>query len=297
MVLRAYSPAITIGGATVIDASPARRSRLDSESKARLEMLESGSLAERLSVLVGESGTRGLHLESAVPRLGAPPEAALAAAIATANLVRIRDGRFLASHEWRQVLDRVLRAVEDHHKEHKLRHGIPKGDLKSHLKQEVEGAVFDEALETLVKEGRLSTTADRVGLPLAGPTLSALESIALNSIERRLASSGFQVPEISAVLGELPDGVERGELLRHLLEAGRVVKVTSDLLYPTPMWDEIERRVRAHFASKASLSMSEFKGLLQVSRKYSVPILEHLDRTGLTRRDGDNRAPGPRLRG
>jgi selenocysteine-specific elongation factor len=36
--------------------------------------------------------------------------------------------------------------------------------------------------------------------------------------------------------------------------------------------------------------------MLQVSRKFAVPLLEHLDRSGLTRREGDRRVPGPRLR-
>ena len=44
-----------------------------------------------------------------------------------------------------------------------------------------------------------------------------------------------------------------------------------------------------------TLTMAAFKETIQVSRKYAVPILEHLDRTGLTRRQGDERVPGPRL--
>ncbi len=43
--------------------------------------------------------------------------------------------------------------------------------------------------------------------------------------------------------------------------------------------------------------MGAFKDMVQVSRKYAVPMLEHLDRTGVTRREGDERVPGPRLKG
>jgi selenocysteine-specific elongation factor len=105
------------------------------------------------------------------------------------------------------------------------------------------------------------------------------------------------VPDLPGVLREVPPSARPAELARYLVESGRAVKVTSELLYPAPLWAEIERRVREHFARGPSLTMADFKGLFQVSRKYAVPILEHLDRTGLTRREGDVRVPGPRARG
>jgi len=37
------------------------------------------------------------------------------------------------------------------------------------------------------------------------------------------------------------------------------------------------------------MGMQEFKDISGVSRKYSVPLLEHFDRTGLTLRVGDQR--------
>jgi selenocysteine-specific elongation factor len=296
LVVRSYSPSITIGGATIIDSMPVRRARLDAVGRARLGTLESGSLAERLTVLVGDSGYRALSPEAAALRLSVDPEDLVAAAAQAADLFRVRDGRFLTRQEWAKVLDRIVEAVREHGVEHKLRHGISKGELKSQLKREVEGAVFDEALGTAIHEGRLEAAGDRVSLPQAGPILTAEESSALERVERRLGSSGFQVPDISEVLKDLPPGVKPGEVVRHILEAGRAVKVTSELLYPTPLWVEIETRVRAHFARRPSLTMSEFKELLQVSRKYAVPILEHLDRSGLTRREGDVRSPGPRTR-
>jgi len=296
LVLRSYSPSVTIGGATVIDASPARRARMDARAKTRLETLESGTLASRLSLLIGESGLHGLRAEVAALRLGADPEAVAAAATQGADLVRARDGRLLTLAAWGRAVERVVSAVSAYGSEHKLRHGIPKGELKSQLRAELDGAVFDEALETAMREGRLQAAGDRVSLPQSGPSLSEEESRAFDRIERRLASSGFQVPELSALGEDLPPGVKPGEVARHLLEAGRVVKVTSDLLYPTQLWAEIESRVRGHFAKRPALTMAEFKDLIQVSRKYAVPILEQLDRSGLTRREGDLRSPGPRLK-
>ncbi len=296
LVVRSYSPAITIGGATVVDPSPARRPRLDPPGVERLQTLETGTLRQRLAVLARETGPQGLKPEAASLRLGAEAERVVDAAGDDEMFLRLRDGRILTRVEWGMVLDRIVLAVQAYGAEHKLRHGAPKGEIKSRLQRDLEGTVFDEGLDAALGAGRLTATGDRVTLPEARPAPTADLARAIDRLEQRLGESGFQVPGLAEAARELSPGVDPGELVRYLLETGRVVKVTSDLLYPARLWAEIESRVRRHFAAKPVLTMTEFKELLQVSRKYAVPLLEHLDRAGLTRREGDSRMPGPRLR-
>ncbi len=57
--------------------------------------------------------------------------------------------------------------------------------------------------------------------------------------------------------------------------------------------DRLAHDVRAHFRGVAVLSTADFKTLSGgLSRKYAIPLLEHLDARGLTRRHGDVRVPG-----
>jgi selenocysteine-specific elongation factor len=105
------------------------------------------------------------------------------------------------------------------------------------------------------------------------------------------------VPEVAELLKGVAPSLKPQELIRYLVESGRAVKVTADLLYPAARWADLEAQVRQHFSRSSDLTMAAFKERFQVSRKYSIPILEHLDRTGLTRRQGDVRLPGPRISG
>ncbi len=307
IVTRSYSPALTIAGATVIDPAPVKRARLGPGDRARLETLFSGSPAEKLAALAEEAGSAGIAGEGAAVRLGSIAEsiteaasAAVAAAIsvdAEAKLVRLRDGRLLAPAAWSQALARVVDAVTRYGEANKLRDGIPKGELKSLLARTLPAPVFDEALEILAAGGLLLLKGDRVTLPEAAPALSPRQAEAVGKLERRLAGKGFQVPEVSELTKEIPKGERPEELIRYLVDSGRAVKVTSELLYPKTLWEDLEGRLRSYFGKNATMSMGAFKDLVQVSRKYAVPMLEHLDRTGVTRREGDERVPGPRLKG
>jgi selenocysteine-specific elongation factor len=304
IVIRSYSPAVTIAGATVVDPTPAKRARLKPGDLARLETLHSGSAMEKLAALAEEAGAAGIAGEGAAVRLGGgaalteAASAAVAAAIsvgAEAKLVRLKDGRLLTPEVWRQALEEVVKGVAGYAEANKLRDGIPKGELKSLLARRLPAPVFDEALEILTRGGRLIAREDRVTLPEAAPTLSPRQAQAVGELERRLAGKGFQVPEVAELVRGIPPAERPADLIRYLVDSGRAVKVTSELLYPAPLWEELESRLRAHFQKHSTLSMGAFKDLVQVSRKYAVPLLEHLDRTGLTRREGDDRVPGPRL--
>jgi selenocysteine-specific elongation factor len=293
LVLRAYSPSVTIAGARVIDANPPRRARLGDGVREALETLEAGDLAERLALLVKQGRFAGARVDAVALRLGAEPAAVEAAA---SSLLRLNDGRWLDRAAWTALLARMTDAVRRYGEAHKLRHGIPKGELKSLLAREIEGTVFDEALDRLLADRSLRADQDKIALPDSGPTFAPEQVRALETIERRLDAAGFQVPDMAQLLREVPASARPPELARYLVESGKAVRVTSDLYYPAARWAEVEARVRGHFSQKPALTMGEFKDLIQVSRKYAVPLLEHLDRLGITKREGDLRVPGPRSR-
>ena len=294
LVIRAYSPAATIAGATVLDAHATRRARLDDATRRRLETFERGTLAERMAVLAEEGGADGIRPAEAALRLAVTPEAATAAARSAPGLRARRDGRFLTGAAWTASSERITAAVRRYAETHNLREGIGKGELKSLLARDMEGAVFDEALETLLAAKTLAARGEKVGLPDAGPVLAPEQAKAVEELERRLQAGGYSVPEVPELIKGIAPALKPQELVRYLVESGRAVKVTTELLYPAERWKELEAKVAQHLSRHPELTMAAFKDLFQVSRKYSIPILEALDRSGFTRRQGDVRVAGPR---
>lgn len=73
------------------------------------------------------------------------------------------------------------------------------------------------------------------------------------------------------------------------------MKVTPELFLGRRHLDSIRAWMKEFFQSHSELSMADLRTGLGMSRKYSVPVLEYLDRQGWTRRAGDVRVPGRRL--
>ena len=97
----------------------------------------------------------------------------------------------------------------------------------------------------------------------------------------------------------LPDGNGHGfppeEWIRHLQERGVAVSLTPEHIVASSALEELHAELKTWFAGNEEMSFSEFRELSGLARKLGIPMLEHLDRSGWTRRAGDVRVAGPRL--
>ena len=101
-----------------------------------------------------------------------------------------------------------------------------------------------------------------------------------------LAASPFVPPA--------PDGVDRGEL-RELVRRGDVIEVEG-IFYAASAIEEAARlAARLLDDEPEGFTVSAFREAAGNTRKHTMPLLSHLDSTGVTRRREDVRIAGPRL--
>jgi selenocysteine-specific elongation factor len=295
-VIRAYSPARTVGGGVVIESKAARRRRLAPELE-QLAVRETGSLEARLLQQV-ERETKPVAT-AAIARAVSEPEAAVAPALARlaehGDVAAVGEGRWLAAARWRDARAAITRGVVSYTDAHPARFGIMKGELKSGLKSGLDATLFDLAFDALVRDATLEQRGERVrlaGSPWAPPadTLARLENV-----ERELEANGLAVPEAATWQKSL--GAEAAEVVALGLFLGRLARVSQEFTYTTRQLEDLRARLAKHFASKPTLTVADFKDVSGVSRKYAVPLLEHGDRSGWTVRVGDERRAGGKLAG
>jgi selenocysteine-specific elongation factor len=91
-----------------------------------------------------------------------------------------------------------------------------------------------------------------------------------------------------------PDGIGRVEL-RELVRRGLVVE-RDGCYFAAGAVDAAARTVAGLLASSpGGVSVAQVRDALGTTRRHALPLLAHFDATGVTRRRGDLRVPGPRL--
>src|SRR5271155_4144868 len=293
-ILRRFSPVVTIGGGTVLDARAPRHKRKDAAVAPFLGVLEHGKREEILGALV-EATPRGLTLAEIVARTGwiEPETRAAAEKLAAAKRVRILGGAPIVVAPARAVTDcaaAIRKAVETFHRANPLLPGIPKQELRARAGR-ARAELFEAAMGDLLATRALAAAGDLVSLAGREISLSSEETRAKELIEREFESAGLTVPGFASVLAKLPvDAARAQKILQILLREKVLVKISSDLVFHRNTLLKLREMLAKYRKERgARLPITAFKELTGITRKYAIPLLEHLDREQVTRRAGDER--------
>jgi selenocysteine-specific elongation factor len=86
------------------------------------------------------------------------------------------------------------------------------------------------------------------------------------------------------------------DLLAAVEARGDLVRYPDGFLIHASGHKTLLDRVKDHFSRNEELTVGQFRDMSDgLTRKYAIPILEHLDGKGYTLRQGDVRLPGPNL--
>jgi selenocysteine-specific elongation factor len=295
-VIRSYSPALTIGGGSILDPNPARERRARKRIVEHLAVLERGSVTERVARLLLAAGyvpvtaeelrrQSDLDAAAAAESLGALLQAGKAIAVGAKAEAGVLHADRVAELE-REVEARLA----EFHAREPLKDGLAKEELRSKLP--LPPAAFGWLLTRLTEGGRLALERDKVRLASHRPRLSAAEAEAKTRIETVYREAAFQPPTLDGMLAGV--GADRKlaqAVFRRLVDDGTLVKISADLYLHREPYQQLRDRVLAHFQGKPSINVGTMKEFFGISRKFAIPFLEHLDDVHLTRRQGDERVP------
>ncbi|HEX6199376.1 MAG TPA: SelB C-terminal domain-containing protein, partial [Thermoanaerobaculia bacterium] len=306
VILRRPSPETTLGGGVVLDPSPRARRVRDLSAGARALAFAPGSGAApavaadidgALRHWAREAGPAGLGAEEAARRLGRTPEpvaARLAALAAAGELLAAEEGgsgrppRWIAPATYRRIAERARSVLAEYFERDRLARGIPKAEAVERILPGTPAALADVYLRWLAAEKVLTVSGDLVNLPGRSAELTGEESALSRAVLERFAAAGLtpsSPAEVGRELGAKPqilDGV-----VRYLVERGRLLRLPGGLILAASAIDDLRGKLEA--TGWERFTVPQFKDRFGLTRKWAIPILEHLDGIGATRRLGDER--------
>ncbi len=286
-VLRVPSPARTVAGGRVLDPVSRRRRRRDDGDMAPLRHLARGEFREAAVARLAAAGRAGLPVGD-LARVLSRDEEATAAMLREWGLA-VAGGRALHPDFWRENAEALARAVIAFARKHPLEDGLPRSALPSvlpGLPPAVAAAVADHLVERRILARRGGALR-----PNVEQAARDREARMLADVERAFAAAGLKPPDETEVVGGDP---RRLEALRYLLRQGTLVRTTDRVQKRTITFHraaiEGARRTLAEALGQSDgFAAKEAGAALGISRKFSIPLLEHFDAVRFTRRSGDRR--------
>ena len=272
----------TLGGGVVLEPIAARHRRFDEATLERLKMLEAGSPEEAaLGALMNLEPAEAGAVGRAANLPAGDVAKLLESVVASGQAVRLGDGAsalYFSAGGWAGVESKAKEALSGYHTALPLRTGMPKEELRSRLGM---GApAFTRTLNALLERGIVAGDESAVRLPGHEPRLSPVQQKAADGYLKRLASSPYSPPT---------DAPPDAELLQALVDQGKVVKATDEVVFLKSAFDEMAKRAVEHARKSGQITIQDVRDMFGTSRKYTLAFLEHMDRQQLTRRQGEAR--------
>ncbi len=292
-ILRLASPPGTIGGGVVINPLSSRRRRFDREITTRIQALSLAPPDQAKALLLAERGEQGMPLLELAQRLGTTPEKVRGRSAESGASVVSKTGLVIDRRATAAIERRIIETVGHFHRSHPSRAGVMRAQLHHLFPAGPDPATLNEIIARLVERRMLAIGAGLVRLAsfLPPPSADAADVLDQGLIQAFLAG-GLTPPDWERLASG--DGQQRSALER-LIRTGILVRAVDRVQKRAVVFhrDAVRQaavRLQNALAQRPEgLLAGEAGSILGISRKFSIPLLEHFDMIGLTRRYGDRR--------
>ncbi len=283
----------TLGGGEVVDPRARRHRRRERDVDQRLRTLHQGDTPDMIRSFLEGDASLATGLDAIGQFLNLKRDETRAWLERIEGLRAFdseRERVYTTEKKWSRFRERLRAALEEFHQGHPLAPGMDLEEVRARLAGGASARLFRDLADLLAGEGVCVREGNHLRLPGHRVEMGAREKSLSAEITAALGRNPLAPPYLKEMEKAL--GVERpklNEVIRVMERQGEVVRVTTELYYLKDSIDRIKADLYSYFETHEEMSAATFRDILQSSRKYTIPVLEHFDRTGVTMRVGDVR--------
>ena len=288
VIIRDQGATRTLGYGVVLDPLAISKGRAKPERIAFLEGLrDAQSDNEAAKVLISQKAG-GVPTALLTRMLNWRPEQITAFSAEDAEILRVEDLLVLSS-AFQGVAQQLMQNLKDWHDAHPNEKGLNQAQLANHLPKD---CLYGESLLSLLKtQNKIAQSGSLFHLPGITVVLPSETQRLLDQVSRYLRENPKQPP----VLHDLADkmSVSPKSLLQHLTacaKSGLLIHPIKNRFFLPETFTELVELTKT-INNGQSFTVQEYRDAAGIGRNLCIELLEHFDRQGLTRRDGNQRFP------
>jgi selenocysteine-specific elongation factor len=297
-VMRDETARRTIGGGVVVHPWAGRHRRRDRDVPDRLLVLRDGSIEDVVRAALAESASFAAAFETLQDLVNLPAPRLRAALEGMTGICRfVLDGETVYAPEarWDETRGRLLHALREFHEAHPLVPGMEMEAARDVVGGGVDHRLFRAMADRLVSERAVVREGSLLRLPSHQVRLQPQDEGLAERIRTLLAKAALTPPDVKQIESE--SGAPRakvGDLLRVMERERSIVRVSPELYFDRDAVDRMRSLLLQRVPAGSEVTPATIRDLFGTSRKYAIPLLEYLDREGVTFRSGDVRRMRPR---
>lgn len=185
-----------------------------------------------------------------------------------------------------QAQQTLLHVLCLYHQQHGDQMGLGRARLRRMALPTLDEGLVFRLMDNLLAQGTLKNTRGWLHLPAHGLGFTAQEEVQWQQVAPYFADAPWWVRDLAAEL-QMDEGDMR-TLLRKAAQLGHITAIVPDRYYLSQRIEQFADLVRELDSTQGSACAADFRDRLGVGRKLAIQILEFFDRSGFTRRRGND---------
>jgi len=301
-VIRSYSPAHTIGGGIIVEVHTEKLKYLPENELQKLEKLEEATPEE----LILHNLSNSLLELKVMEKLAQEISLTLDTLEITIEQLKQKDlvtvvgkktatGIVLTEHIL-EARKKILTFLTDYHKKFTYLKGIKRSELNTKLFGKIDNFVFDEVLNPLMAENRIKLEKETVSLKDHRIIFTSDKEEIKNKIEDIYLRDKFTTKSVDEIAAQFSK-IKKNEILNimtGMIELGILVEIKTPY-YDEPFFyhkkniEEAKKILIDLLKEKSEIKFFEYREKINSTRKFTTPLLQYFDDTGVTERQGEIR--------
>lgn len=290
-IIRTYSPMETIGGGVVVDPAPKKHKRYNETILTKLKNQAKGSLKEIITNFLITETNYLLPKEKLIKNLEVAKceiEKELENLKKENKIIQIKEN-YIHIKKYQDIKEKIYSEISYYHQKYRLRLGIPIVELISKIK--LNKKETQAIIEKLIEQKELRKQGNFISFKEFKIVYDNKELKDKEKIEKILLQSGLKPQPVSQI-------IEKNKINKELVESlvgNTLIKLNDEIYIHINIYQDALKKVKEHFKKEEKLTLAEFRDMSGSSRKYTMAILEYMDKKELTKRVENYRIKGKNM--
>ena len=291
-VLRFYSPVETIGGGIVLDACPHKHRKNDKKAYAAYQMKENGRPEELLELAILEHQRCFYTIKELIDKCSLDKtkvKTCLQKLVEQKKIVPIIDDIYIHRDEMKFYEKKVIRYLDVYHKEFPLKEGMGVEEARNKLELGSYVKYADAIFHVLKQDKVIKEEKGLLSKYKFKVVVKEDEDAMIKTIIQDYLTFGFAPLATELYLKEHAKQKRFRPVYTSLLNKKTLVRLDDQYCLHVEYYEIAKSAFQKIAAQKQVVSLGEFRESIGCSRRVAVPILEHFDKTGFTRKTEEGR--------
>lgn len=295
-ILRFYSPMFTIGGGIVLEPNANKKRKLDQVTLEELKLKELGNQEDILENIIKEKSSEFLNIK----------ELAAITAILEGELLEEVNSLFkkekivlfnltkdtypIHISYFNNIKEKILKDIKEFHNKYPLRPGIPKELIRRKYLKNAIPKVGETFIQNLIDSGTIAQDLDVIKLSDFHIKYNDKQLKIKRDILIKYKEDLYMIPRVQDIINMLQynkDDID--EVFNSLLNTKELIRLDEEIYIQKDLYNNSILKLKDFIIKNGSITVGEFRDLLNTNRKIALILLELYDQQGITKREENKR--------